>query len=197
MAVFVYDPGGDWRAQLGVPVVEAYPRLGVGAGLDSDTWAEREFGGAPLGDKRRSDRLVHSVARLSRTPGELITANPDADRAGVRGYYRLLEKAQERCITPEKILAPHRQREIERMRTQKVVLCIQDGTDIRYSSRPACEGLDVIGRNQTTSKAKGVHLHATLAIGEDGVLLGVLRCAYTAPQEADHAPRMQRWIDGL
>ncbi len=86
-AVFVYDLGGDWRQELGVPVVEAYPELEVGAGLASDTWAEQEFGGAPLGDKRRSDRLVHSVNMLSRTPGELITANLDADRAGILPFF--------------------------------------------------------------------------------------------------------------
>ena len=196
-AVFVYDLGGGWRQQLGVPYVEAYPRLEVGAGLAGDTWAKQEFGGAVLGHKRRTDRLVHSVAKLSRTPGELITANMDGDRAAVQGFYRFLEKANEHGITPEKILAPHRQRTIERMRTQKVVLCIQDGTDIRYTTRPACKDLDVIGRNQTTSKAEGVHLHATIAMDEEGVPLGVLRCAYTPNKEAEHAPRTQLWIDGV
>ncbi len=107
-----------------------------------------------------------------------------------------MEKAAENEITPEKILQPHRDRTIERMRTQRTVLCIQDGTDISYSTRPACEGLDVIGHNQTTSKAKGVHLHATLAVGEDGVPLGILRCAYTTDQEAP-APKTQLWIDGV
>ncbi len=54
----------------------------------------------------------------------------------------------------------------------------------------------MIGHNQTTSKAKGVHLHATLAVGEDGVPLGILRCAYTTDQEAP-APKTQLWVDGV
>ena len=119
-----------------------------------------------------------------------------SDRAAIRGYYRFIEKANERGTTPADILAPHRRRTIERMRTEKTVLCLQDGTDINYSTRPACEGLEVIGRNQTTAKARGVHLHTTLALSAEGLPLGVLRCAYRT-QAGKHAAKTQQWIDGL
>ena len=105
-----------------------------------------------------------------------------------------MEKANEHGITPVKILAPHRERTIERMRTQDTVLCVQDGTDISFSTRPECEGLDVIGSNQTSSKARGVHLHATLALSGQGLPLGVMRCAFKkkkSEKKTDH------WIHGL
>ena len=87
-------------------------------------------------------------------------------------------------------------RTIERMRTQTTVLCVEDETIITYSTRPKCEGLEVIGRNQTTAKAQGVRLHATLALSAEGLPLGLLRCAY-APEKGPHKPATQRWVDGF
>ena len=194
--VYVYELARDWREKLGVPHVELHPRLEVGAGLDGAHWAEQEFGGAQLGDRRRSARLVKSATLLAQTMGSPITAAPHWEPAAIRGFYRFIEKADELGITPKKILAPHRQRTIERMRTQEMVLCVQDGTDISYSTRPQCDGLEVIGRNQTTAQAQGVHLHATLALSKDGLPLGVLRCAYKKRKGA-HAAKTQQWIDGL
>ena len=195
-AVFVFELDRRWRARLGVPHVEAYPQLEVGAGLCSDTWAQQEFGGAPLGDKRRTDRLVQSVAILARTPGEPMTAGIEVESAAVKGYYRFIEKVDSKKVTPKNILEPHRIRTIERMRTQTTVLCVEDETIITYSTRPKCEGLEVIGRNQTTAKAQGVRLHATLALSAEGLPLGLLRCAY-APEKGPHKPATQRWVDGF
>lgn len=192
--VFAYALQSDWRKRLGVPYVELRPRLEVGAGLDSDTWAEQEFGAAQLGDLRRSARLAKSAALVAKTMGKPVTATPERDPAAVRAYWRFLEKADKFGITPEKMLTPHRQRTIERMRTQDTVLCVQDGTDISFSTRPECEGLDVIGSNQTSSKARGVHLHATLAINGEGVPLGVMRCAFKKKQSEK---KTAHWLDGL
>ena len=88
-AIFVFELDRRWRACLGVPHVEAYPRLEVGAGLGSDTWAQQEFGGAPLGDKRRTDRLVQSVAILARTPGEPMTAGIEVRECSGKGVLSL------------------------------------------------------------------------------------------------------------
>ena len=192
--VFVYALQSDWRGRLGVPYVELRPRLEVGAGLGSDTWAEQEFGAAELGDMRRTSRLVRSAALVARTMGKPVTAGPERDMAAVRGYWRFIEKADERQVTPEKILAPHRQRTIERMRTQDTVLCVQDGTDISYSTRQESRGLEVIGRNQTSAEARGVHLHATLVLNGEGLPLGVMRCGYKKKPEEVKA---RAWIHGL
>ena len=192
--VFVYELQPAWRARLGVPPVAWRPKLAVGAGLDSDTWAKQEFGGAALGDQRRSARLVKSAALVAKAMGKPVTATPGHGLAAVRGYWRFIEKADAFGITPAKILAPHRARTIERMRTQKTVLCVQDGTDISFSTRPQCEGLEGIGRNQTTAEARGVHLHATLALNGEGLPLGVLRCTYRKKKKET---KTHQWIDGL
>ena len=110
------------------------------------------------------------------------------------------------------------------MRAHDTVLCIQDGTDLIFATRPGCEGLSIIGRNQTTAKTLGLHLHLTFAVSGAGLPLGVLRCGFDEPpppdeaspeqgpregdeepsgntdatQETDAAARKtRRWLDGL
>ncbi len=104
--VFVYDLGSSWKDRLGVPHVDAWPTLEIGEGLDSETWAMQEWGAADLGDKRLAARLVTSMDILSRMPGVRITANLEANQAVITGYYRFIKKADERGITPEKVLEP-------------------------------------------------------------------------------------------
>jgi len=93
------------------------------------------------------------------------------------------------------------------MKGQKTVLCIQDGTDLNYSSLAECEGLGVIGTNQGNSQSRGLHLHSTLAVSTEGLPLGVLRADCTAPElkrpeRNRHAiPIVEKdtfcWIEGL
>ena len=161
--------------------VDAAPALAPADGLDSAAWTENEFGGAPLGDQRLSARLVKSAGLLASLPGEAVTANASHDRAAVKGYYRLIDRPVSSAVTPGNILAPHRARTLQRMRGQDTVLCIQDGTDLNFATRPNCEGLGIIGRNQTDSKTLGLHLHLTLAVDGAGLPLGVLRCGFEAP----------------
>ena len=184
-SVYMYELAAHWRQRLGVRFVDAAPSLSPGEGLDSDVWAANEFGGAPLGDKRLSARLVKSVGLLASFPGHAMTANPTPDRAAVKGYYRLVDRPDESQVTPGNILAPHRARTIARMRDQETVLCIQDGTDLNFATRPGCDGLGIIGRNQTSSKTLGLHLHLTLAVSGEGLPLGVLRCGFDAPPERE------------
>ena len=218
-SVYMYELEPHWRRRLGVARVAAAPALAPADGLDSAAWTVNEFGGAPLGDKRLSARLVKSAGLLAALPGEAITANASHDRAAVKGYYRLIDQPVSSAVTPGNILAPHRARTLQRMRGQDTVLCIQDGTDLNFATRPHCEGLGIIGRNQTVSKTLGLHLHLTLAVDGAGLPLGVLRCGFeappggaarpadepppaaaqeTAPKTAQEtAPKTRRWVDGL
>ena len=160
-SVYMYELEPRWRRQLGLARVAAAPALAPGDGLDSTQWTANEFGGAPLGDKRLSARLVKSAGLLAALPGQALTANAAHDRAAVKGYYRLIDQPAQSEVTPAHILAPHRARTVQRMRGQQTVLCIQDGTDLNFATRPNCEGLGLIGRNQTASKTLGLHLHLT------------------------------------
>ena len=221
-SVYLYELTPHWRRRLGVARVEAAPSRSPGEGLDSAQWAQNELGDAPLGDKRLSARLVRSATLLAQCPGHAFTGAPD--RAALKGYYRLIEHPDESQVTPEHIVAPHRARTIERMRAHDTVLCIQDGSDLNFATRPGCEGLGIIGRNQTSAKTLGLHLHLTFAVSGAGLPLGVLRCGFdapppggeaspeqapgesdekyvgntnTEPETDDSARKTRRWLDGL
>ena len=200
--VFVYELERSWRRKLGVARVEHAPSLEPGEGLNAQHWAHNEFGGAPLGDRRLSARLVRSAGLLAAYPGQKINAAPGADNTAVNAFYRLIEAPAESEITPGNILAPHRERSIQRMRGQRTVLAIQDGTDLNFSRRPGCDGLQLIGRNQTAATSLGLHMHTTLAVSATGCRSACSRWASTGedpferggetPQDAALVRRLQR-----
>ena len=94
---------------------------------------------------------------------------------------------------------------------------------MHFATRPGCEGLSIIGRNQTSAKTLGLHLHLTLAVSGTGLPLGVLRCGFdepppgeaspepasgksgeehpgnhdTEPETDDSVRKTRRWLDGL
>jgi hypothetical protein len=77
------------------------------------------------------------------------------------------------------------------MHGQKVVLCIQDGSDLEYNGLAECEGLGEIGTNQTGAVSRGLHLHSTLAVTATGLPLGVLHAQCIAPKR--RSPKDDRY----
>ena len=197
--VFVYELARNWRRVLGVGWVDHAPVLQPGEGLNATDWAANEFGGAPLGDKRLSARLVKSAGLLAAYPGQKINANSESDRTAINAFYRLIERPAESEVTADNILAPHRARTIERLRSQRTVLAIQDGTDLNFATRAGCDGLQVIGTNQTGAQSLGLHLHASLAVTGEGLPLGVLRLGFDPAGKRPTAARWQtrRWLHGF
>ncbi len=199
--VFMRSLDRHWRRHLGVRVVDVAAVLEPGEGLSASAWAGNEFGGAPLGDKRLSARLVKSADLLAGYPGHKINANSASDTTAISAFYRLIEMPSESAVTVANILAPHRERTICRMRGQTTVLAIQDGTDLNFTTRPGCDGLQVIGTNQTRATALGLHMHATLAVTETGLPLGVLRLGFDAAAKrapkAESRRKTERWLDAF
>ena len=197
-SVFMFSLCRRWRRHLQVGPADPAPVLAPGEGLGADVRAINEFGGATLGDKRLTARLVKSAALLAEYPGRAIDAHPGSDNAAVDGFYRLIEHPLESDVSVKNILAPHRARSIARMRGQRTVLAIQDGSDLNFARRPQTDGLQIIGKNQTSAKTLGLHLHATLAVTESGLPLGVLRLGFDEVLDQRNAGRATaRWLDGL
>ena len=199
--VFLYELARNWRQKLGVSRVNNAPVLEPGEGLNAVDWAENEFGGAPLGDKRLSVRLVKSVGLLAAYPGQKINASSESDSTAINAFYRLIEMPAEREVTARNILAPHRERSVQRIRAQRTVLVIQNGTDLNFATRPGTDGLQVIGENQTGAKSLDLHMHATLAVTDTGLPLGVLRLGFDPAKNrsaaAEARRKTRRWLDGF
>ena len=208
-AIYVYALAPDFRARMNVPEPRGPEPLQPGEGLDGPEWAQHEFGGAELGDLRLQRRLVESARALGAHPGRAFCGAAQGDVAAVKGHYRFINLSDNGPVTMPAMLAPHRQRTLQRMMAQPIVLCIQDGTDLNYTNLVQCEGLGSIGTNQTGARSAGLHLHSTLAVTPEGLPLGVLdaRCE-APPTRADDDQRLStdipiedkktfHWIQGL
>ena len=202
-AVYLYPLARDWRAQLGVAAPSPVPALGPGEGLARDAWAAHEFGSAPLGDVRWSKRLVQSAQIQSEAPTKSFLGAAQKDRAAVKGHYRLIDQPADSQITPENILAPHRQRTLRRMQGQAALLCIQDGTDLNFAEHGGCVGLGQSGKNSNAQGTLGLHMHSTLVVNGEGLPLGLAHIQYEAPDgKAERGKPLEerktmRWIRGL
>jgi hypothetical protein len=180
--IYVYPLRPDFREAMGIEPLKGPPALGIAEGLDGDEWAQNEFGGAALGDQRLGKRLVDSARVMAQQPGASFSSVGKGNWPAVKGYYRLIDHPDDSEVTPAAILAPHRQRVVQRMKAQPLVLCIQDGSDLNFSSLDGCEGLGRIGTNQTGATSQGLHMHSTVAVTPDGLPLGVLDAQFQAPE---------------
>ena len=202
-SVFVYPLQADWRRVLGAAEPLPAAPLGPADGLALDEFAANELGHAPLGDVRLSKRLVQSAQMQAAAPMASIPAAAQGQRAAVKGHYRLIDQPDDSAVTPENILAPHRQRTLQRLQAEDLVLCVQDGTDLNFAEHPGCAGLGLIGKNQRSQGTLGLHMHSTLAVSAQGIPLGLLKIQYEAPDGKAQAGRPLeqrktfRWVRGL
>ena len=156
-------------------------------------WTEQEFEGLDLGDARLNKRAKRMMERFSANPTASI---PDAcdSWSETCAAYRFLGNAD---VEWEAILSPHWARTEQRMRTQSMVLCIQDTTELDFN------GQEIDGLGPLNYEARrGMYLHPTFAVTTDREPLGVLDAWMWAREKrgADGARpgliESKRWVEG-
>lgn len=130
------------------------------------TWVDEIVGDIELGDPRRNQRLRTLLQTLVKRPAESI---PQACNswAETLAAYRFFSND---AIAPEAIIAGLTQATLARCQGQPYVLAIQDTTTLDYSHQSKTSGLGPL----ETAKQRGLMLHTTLAVGANGVPLGIL-----------------------
>jgi hypothetical protein len=103
----------------------------------------------------------------------------------------------------ESVLAPHWDGSVKRMQAQRVVLCIQDTTELDFTSQPGIGGLGPL----SYWRQHGLSVHPTLAVTPAGVPLGVLDVGWwardreTVGDDKRHWPieakESRRWLEGF
>jgi hypothetical protein len=133
-----------------------------------------ELDGIELGDERLNKRSKKVV--------EALAANPEASiNAACQGWsetlaaYRFFDNAS---VSPERLLAPHREATVRRMQEQPVALILQDTTELDYTAHPPQDA-----RCLNSETRFGLYHHAHLAVTPDKLPLGVL-----ATENFDRAP---------
>ena len=180
--IYMYPLDQDFRIKMNLPENSGLGAIELHCGIESEQWAHNEFGEAALGDQRLSKRLVGIGRNQGEHPGCSYSGAAGGNWPEVKGYYRFIDMPDDSAVTMENILQPHREQTLRRMKAKDIVLCVQDGSDLNYNTLDQCEGLGVIGSNQTGAESLGLHLHSTLALTSEGLPLGVLRSQCTAPQ---------------
>jgi hypothetical protein len=173
--------------------------VGDGWAEEAD-WAINEFGGALLGDQRRTACLVRLSSVLARRP-HLSLPEAIGDPAQLKATYRFFENE---AIEPAAIVGSHVAATLERVHEAPVVLAVQDSTQVDWTAHPATRGLGQIGNG----KGRGISLHSTLALTPARVPLGLLaQTDWVRPLDAPRAPERRRlpvgekesrkWVESL
>ncbi len=136
--------------------------------VQAGNWVEEEFRGIELGDRRLEKRFYKMGEQLSARPEAYINQACE-DWKDAKAAYRFFDNER---VTEEKILSAHRQRVLERMRSHKVVLAVQDTTELDYTPHGKATGLGPIGNHK--AGAHGLRVHTTLGVTVEGVPLGII-----------------------
>lgn len=109
------------------------------------TWAEEEFAGAELGDKRLNRRLIKLTERFAdradgQHPGGLV---PIGENGGNLPVLRPSQQYQAPAGGWEAILSSHMDSTAARMRQHPVALCLQDTTELDFNGQ-GIEGLGAV-----------------------------------------------------
>ena len=124
-----------------------------------------ELRGIDLGDKRLNKRSVKVLEALARDPQASING-AISGWGDTLAAYRFFGNEN---VTPEAILAPHRQATIARMREYDVVIVAQDTTELDFTDHPAEDALCL-----NTDTRFGLYYHAQLALTPEQLPLGVV-----------------------
>jgi len=174
----------------------------AGGEAESEDWVALETSSADLGDKRLNQRLGQILRRLADQPEKSIPAS-------LRGWsetqaaYRFFDNEK---VTAEGVLAPHHEATLGRVRQHAVVLCVEDTSELDFTSRPQTEGLGPLSYELT----RGILLHPLIAVTPEGLCLGVLNFCRWVRDAGDHGGKDRqnrlsrplekkeslRWVEG-
>jgi hypothetical protein len=155
-------------------------------------WAAKEFESLDLGDARLDRRAVLLAERLSQKPGASI---PGAckDWSETVAAYRFLGNEG---VGWDDVLAAHWDASQKRISQHKLVLCLQDTTELDYN------GQQIQGLGPLSYEAqRGLYLHPTYVVTPQREPLGVTNAWMWAREFKDgDAPRggpleSRRWIE--
>ncbi len=164
-------------------------------------WVEKELKYLDLGDKRLNTRLGKIVSDLSEHPHETVpqAINKPSD---VQATYEFWEN---RHVKASKIIEAHKKATIEKLKAEKVVLAVQDTTELEFPPKKGRRGLGSISKQG----AEGLKVHNVLAVSGEGIPYGLLKQkvwarvkvrkgkGYVERKRKIEEKESFRWIEGL
>ncbi len=134
--------------------------------MDFD-WVDEEFSSLKLGDVRVDKSGKKIIKTLRSQPGKAITQAFET-HSEVNFCYEFFHNGK---VTAEKILKPHKQATLNRIKLEAIILLPQDTTSLNYSSKISIgEDLgNISGKNN-----QGLFVHPLIAITPTRINLGIV-----------------------
>lgn len=166
-------------------------------------WAEEEFGGAELGDRRRRDRLVLMAAAAREEPDGRVS-EVFSDAGELHGAYDFLESAH---VSSAELTATLGRATAKRCRALPYVYVAIDGSSLQLTDRQREKGFGTIGASSVG--AHGLKVISALAIEPNGATQGLLAQIWwsrvlQAPKTVSQRRKLrveeketQRWLEAI
>jgi hypothetical protein len=169
--------------------------------LDSELWASRIAGHAELADERLNSRLGLVLTTLAAKPLDSIPqANTSCSQA--QGMYRFFANQR---IDFDDLLQPVVEGTLDLCHDVQTLLAVQDSSSLNFTALKTTKGLGPINND---SLARGLRMHTTLAVRDDGVSLGLLgQSFWSRPAQKRTGKKIRnlpiedkesrKWLDGI
>jgi hypothetical protein len=153
-------------------------------------------------DARLNKRAAVIASVLAARPLDSI---PQAfDKWGqTKAAYRFIRNER---VTFDLLSQPVVEKTTRDCRGRDVVICVQDTTALSFPNADTMEGLGPVNHSE---KARGMYLHSTLAVAEQGVPIGLLHQQYWCRDPEEHGKAKKRkqrpieekesakWLEGI
>jgi len=151
------------------------------------------------GDKRLDTRFNKIIEQLKAKPNTSV-AQAFSDSHQSKACYRFWDNDK---VSPEKILLHHKEETVNHITNQKVILAVQDTTDIDFTTHVSVEGLGYL----ESERLHGIKVHTAIAVSDFGQPLGILWQKQWVRRPEDYGKKharkkkptkdkeSQRWID--
>ena len=144
-------------------------------------WVKEELAGINLGDKRLNKRCEKILGKIGERPFESIPASFSGWPETIAAY-RFFDND---LVSLDKILSPHKEATLQRMKNEEVVLLVQDTTALNYTGNKSANRLGNIGEDY----ARGMLLHPTIAVTPDRLNLGIISAKLWTREDKEGAEK--------
>lgn len=134
--------------------------------MSKTSWIIEETKGLKLGDKRLEKRLGDLIKKLSNSSSNSIPRSCGGWSETIAAYRFFNNKN----VTSKEILSPHEESTLSRIKEEKIVLILQDTTDISYSNRKPIKEMGHL----KSAESQGLYLHPSIAVTPEKLCLGVV-----------------------
>jgi hypothetical protein len=163
-------------------------------------WAVEEFGGARLGDARRTARLVTMATEMATNPGGRVSSvfRRSAERQGAYDF------VESKHVSPDAILRSVVDATNQRAAEFPFVFVPLDGTSLHLTDLSGAKDFGSVGTRERG--ARGLKIVDAIAVAPTGTPLGLMAMQWWARGERVKVPRrrrsteekeLQHWLDAV